>query len=98
MISENQGETWTTLNINKAVVAVAVNPKNEKQITVYSEEQGLIMSSDGGKTWENQGSYAGGIVMHLAYDVQNPSVVYLINQELEIHKTIDAGKTWKKVR
>lgn len=98
LVSQNQGASWTKLSLNKAVVSVAVNPKNEQQIATYSQEQGLVISNDDGKTWGKQGNYAGSMVMHLAYDVQNPSVIYLINQSLEVHKTTDGGKVWKKVR
>jgi photosystem II stability/assembly factor-like uncharacterized protein len=98
LISQNQGDKWTKLNLSNAVVAIAVNPKNEQQIAAYSQEQGLIVSNDGGNTWDKLSGYSGGTVMHLAYDVQNPSTLYLINQNLEIHKTTDNGATWNKVR
>lgn len=98
LVSQNQGTTWTTLSLNKAVVAAAVNPKNEQQIATYSQGEGLMLSDDGGSTWNKLDNYKGSMVMHLAYDVQNPTVIYLVNQELEIHKSIDAGKTWQKVR
>ncbi|MGI9027478.1 MAG: F510_1955 family glycosylhydrolase [Candidatus Saccharimonadales bacterium] len=98
MISQNQGADWSKLSLNKAVVALVVNPKNEQQIVAYSEDQGLVLSNDGGKSWNKLDNYTGSIVMHLAYDVQNPSVIYLINQSLEIYKTTDGGNVWTKVR
>lgn len=97
-VSQDQGANWNKLNLNNTVVAIAVNPKNGQQIAAYSQEQGLVISNDGGKSWAAQGNYAGNMVMHIAYDVQNPSVVYLINKSLELHKTTDNGKVWSKVR
>lgn len=98
LVSQDQGLNWNKLSLNNAVIAIAVNPKNVQQIAAYSQEQGLVISNDGGKTWAKQHNYEGSMVLHIAYDVQNPSVMYLINQSLEIHKTTDNGKTWTKVR
>jgi photosystem II stability/assembly factor-like uncharacterized protein len=98
LVSENRGDSWTKLGLNNSVVAVAVNPKNDQQIVAYSQGQGLALSSDGGKIWSQLATYTGNMVMHLAYDAQNPSTLYLINQNLDIHKTTDNGATWKKVR
>lgn len=98
LVSQNQGANWSKLSLEKTVVALAVNPKNEQQLVAYSENQGLVLSNDGGKTWNKLDGYTGNMVMHLAYDVQNPSTMYLINQSLEINKTTDGGETWKKLR
>ena len=98
LVSQNQGDKWTKLNLSDTVVAVAVNPKNEQQIVAYSQDKGLVVSNDGGNTWEKLSGYTGGTVIQIAYDVQNPSTLYLINQNLEVHKTTDNGATWKKVR
>lgn len=97
-VSQNQGVSWSKLNLSNTVVAAAVNPKNEQQIIAYSQDQGLVLSNDGGSTWNKQVSYSGSAVMQIAYDVQNPATIYLINQNLEVYKTNDGAGTWKKVR
>ena len=81
-----------------AVMSFAINPKNDKEMVAYTQTQGLQRSTDGGSTWSKLDGYGGGMVMHLAYDVQNPAMQYLINQDLEIHKSTDSGETWKKIR
>ena len=97
-LSHNQGNTWSGLNLGGVVTALAVDPTSEQELVAYSDGQGLVLSKDSGSTWKKLSSYSGGMVMHLAYDVQNPTNMYLINQNLEIHKTTDGGETWKKVR
>lgn len=97
-LSHNQGNAWSGLNLGGAVTALAVNPTSEQELVAYSDGQGLVLSKDSGSTWKKLSSYSGGMVMHLAYDVQNPTTMYLINQNLEIHKTTNGGETWKKVR
>lgn len=98
-ISTNRGQSWNKLgSFNGLVTTLAINPKNDQEITAHVEGEGLVQSSDDGGTWKKLNSYSGNMVMHLAYDVQNPAAMYLINQGLEIHKTTDGGATWSKVR
>lgn len=98
-VSQNQGNTWSKLGtINSAVTTFAVNPTNDQEIVAYEQNQGLIRSADAGNSWDKLDSYGGSMAMHLAYDIQKPTTMYLINQDLEIHKTTDGGQTWTKVR
>ncbi len=97
-LSRDQGNTWSGLNLDGAVTAFAVSPTSEQELVAYSDGQGLVLSKDTGTTWKKLGGYSGGMVMHLAYDAQNPTTMYLISQNLEIHKTTDGGETWTKVR
>lgn len=98
-VSQDRGETWTKPGvINSAVTAVAVNPADDQEITAYAQNQGLARSDNGGQSWRLLSGYTGGMVMHLAYDIQKPTTTYLINHALELHKTTDGGATWSKVR
>lgn len=97
--SKDRGQNWSKLGtITEAVVSLAINPKDDKEMIASTQTQGLLHSTDGGTTWNKLAGYTGGTVMHLAYDVQNPATLYLINQELEIYKTTDSGAAWKKLR
>lgn len=98
-ISQNQGNSWSKLGTLKgAVTTIAVNPTNDQKIVAYEQNQGLMHSADTGSSWARLNGYTGSMVMHLAYDIQKPTNMYLINQNLEIHKTTDGGQTWTKVR
>ena len=98
-VSQNRGNEWNKINgINGAITAVAVNPNDSQNIMVYSDNQGLIRSIDGLNTWTALKGYSGNTAMHLTSDTQNPSILYLINQALEIHKTANDGETWTKIR
>lgn len=98
-VSQNQGNTWSKLSaINDAVITIAVNPTSSQEIVAYVHNQGLLRTTDAGQNWSIISGYTGGMVMHLAYDIQKPTTIYLINQSLEVHKTTDGGQTWTKVR
>ena len=75
-------------------------------------ERGLFRSEDGGENWTNvlsAGEYTG--VTDVVMDPKNPDILYaathqrhrnvwaIINcgPETKIHKSIDGGKTWKKL-
>lgn len=97
--SQNRGQSWSKVGaLGGAVTVISVNPNASQEMIAYTQNQGFVQSKDGGNTWDKVGSYNGTLVIQLAYDPQNPSVLYLINQSLEIHKSTDGGETWKKVR
>ncbi len=50
--SLNDGQTWTRLTSTNTVVnAIQVNPRNNREILIGTEYQGVLRSNDGGKTW-----------------------------------------------
>jgi photosystem II stability/assembly factor-like uncharacterized protein len=66
---------------------------------------GLWRSNDGGRTWNNIGLKEGRHIVRILIDPQNPNVVWVAamghlfgpNAERGVFKTMDGGKTWKKV-
>ncbi|PIE02263.1 MAG: glycosyl hydrolase [Acidobacteria bacterium] len=88
---------------NPNVVWVGTGENNCQNNVGYGD--GVYRSQDGGKTWKNMGlkesEHIGGIVIH----PQNSNVVFVAaygpqrasGGERGIYKTIDGGKTWKRV-
>ena len=66
---------------------------------------GVYKSIDGGKTWKNMGLEETYHISRIVIDPVNPDIVYAaaighnftFNEERGIYKTINGGKTWKKV-
>lgn len=97
--SQNRGSDWSKVSsIDGAVTSLAVTSSDGKSVIAFTDKQGLMKSTDAGSTWTNLKGYAGNTVLQIALDRQTPSTLYLINQSLEIYKTIDGGDTWNKVR
>ncbi len=66
---------------------------------------GIYKSIDGGKTWKNMGLEKTGRIGRVIVHPTNPDIVYAAalghtygpQQERGVYKTVDGGKTWKRV-
>ncbi len=66
---------------------------------------GMWRSDDGGRTWQQIGLKDGRHIIRILVHPRNPNIVWAAvighlfgpNEERGIYKTIDAGKTWKRV-
>lgn len=88
---------------NKDIVYVGTGEGNPRNSVSYGD--GVYKSTDGGKTWTNVGLkktfQIGRVIVHPT----NPDIVYVgalgrlygPNEDRGVYKTVDGGKTWKKV-
>jgi len=66
---------------------------------------GIWKSTDGGRTWKNMGLKECRHIVRIVIDPQNPNTVWVAamghlfgpNSERGVFKSIDGGRTWKKV-
>jgi photosystem II stability/assembly factor-like uncharacterized protein len=66
---------------------------------------GIYKSIDGGKTWQHLGLTDTNTIARIVIHPTNPDIVYVaasghewtFNSERGVYKTIDGGKTWKKI-
>lgn len=88
---------------NSNVVWVGTGENNNQNNVIYGD--GIYKSEDGGKTWKNMGLKESEHVTGIVIDLNNSNIVYASaygslrrgNEERGIYKTVDGGKTWKKV-
>lgn len=70
-----------------------------------STGRGVYKSTDGGRTWQFSGLYSAGQIGAVRIHPTNPDIVWLsatgdlfkANSERGVFKTVDGGRTWKKV-
>lgn len=70
-----------------------------------SEGHGMWKSTDGGKTWKHVGLDDTKHITKIIFHPKNPDIVYCTatghlfgsNEERGVFKTIDGGKSWKKI-
>src|SRR5216117_1803597 len=66
---------------------------------------GMWRSDDGGKSWKNVGLKDGRHIIRIVIHPKNPDIVWAAvmghlfgsNEERGVYKTMDGGKTWKRV-
>ncbi|MFA8341945.1 MAG: WD40/YVTN/BNR-like repeat-containing protein [Rhodothermaceae bacterium] len=88
---------------NPNIIWVGTGENNNQNNVIYGD--GIYRSEDGGKSWKNMGLKNSEHVTGIAIDPKNSDIVYaaaygsLRNEggDRGIYKTVDGGKTWKKV-
>ena len=97
-MSTNKGKDWATL-FDGFVSVVAIDPNDSQKLLSFSEKNRLAKSSDGGKTWEKLiESFSGETPLFIAFNKQNPEIVYILTEKNSIYKSSDSGNNWSKIR
>src|SRR3989344_1157601 len=99
LASDNHGENWVVLLTGFAAQDIFINPFNEQEIFVSGSKgklAAIYKSPDRGATWiqvynEPSGESA---VTALAYDLENPQIMYAGLSTGTMLKSADGGDTW----
>ena len=98
LVSTNKGKDWATL-FDGFVSVVSIDPNDSQKLLSFSEKNRLAKSSDGGKTWEKLiESFSGETPLFIAFNKQNPEIVYILTEKNSIYKSSDSGNNWSKIR
>ena len=116
--TDNNGITFTPIFEQAGAISVgdiAIDPQNPEVLWVGTGEannsrtayygDGIYLTKDGGKTWENMGlpnsQHIGRIIVHPTDSktvwVAAEGPLYSNHEECGVYKTTNGGKTWKKV-
>jgi photosystem II stability/assembly factor-like uncharacterized protein len=100
MKSIDQGKNWLVQSSDiGTVTALAIHPQNSKMMLAFSQQRGLLQSTDGGNEWiSGSERFGGDIVLYIAFDQNTPTTVYALSKSNTIYKSTDEGKSWKKIR
>jgi hypothetical protein len=97
--SDDSGGSWEVL-IEAPVTAVRVDTSDPERILAYAaaEGQGVLMSEDGGETWQPVGLVldedAAG---HVAVDPGDPDVIWAGTFGQSLWRTTDGGQNWEQL-
>lgn len=94
--STDAGRSWDVL-LPGLVTAVSYAPGTPERIYAYSLDTGLVMSPDGGRTWEPMNFSAGDedAVSHVVPHPEEPNRFYLATFKARLFKSADGGATWQ---
>ncbi|MEL6916224.1 MAG: glycosyl hydrolase [Bacteroidota bacterium] len=115
--TSNAGTTWNPIfdkETSYSIGSITIDPNNSRTIWVGTGENvggrhvgfgdGVYVSYDAGKTWENKGLKKSEHISKIVVHPQNPNVLWVAAQgplwssgdERGLYKSIDGGGTWKK--
>ena len=97
--SKNGGENWEPIGLlGLGIRTLIQHPKNPELLAVGTEDDGVFISEDYGKTWQQK---INGLTHHtvyaLAFAPQNPAIIYAGTFQGGIFKSIDNGANWQAV-
>lgn len=90
-------ESISRLGVGQNMYAISFDPTNAKRIAAAGWGPGVVVTDDGGKTWEprNTGLPSTEITT-VVFDPDHPNWIYAgVNEEF-VFLSKDAGKTWSK--
>jgi photosystem II stability/assembly factor-like uncharacterized protein len=90
MLSDDDGETWTTRRPPAAVIDLAVDPDDPRRI-VAATERGLGLTEDDGRRWRGLSREVGLVAWPEA------ERLFLVDAGGRVHVSADVGESWSKV-
>lgn len=93
MVSANDGKSWKRVH-EAGLMGLAINPKDPRRILATGP--GILLSRDGGKTWEEALALADG-AGPVAWAPSAPQTAYVVGFDRTLYKTEDGGATWRPI-
>jgi photosystem II stability/assembly factor-like uncharacterized protein len=98
-MSTNAGAGWKLTGLRgKGVRTLRQHPSHSKTFFAGTEDDGLFLSSDGGKTWRQSNAGLTQMTVYtIACDRSNANVIYLGTHGGGVYRSADGGKSWKQM-
>lgn len=97
--STNGGDTWQTQALNGAEIHdIQFSPLDEKCLVCCTENEGIYISKDAGKTWRQiNNGLKSTTIYSIAFDPVNKGTIYCGGFVSGLYKTTDYGEKWVKM-
>lgn len=93
-MSDDQGDSWKLAAFEgETVIAIEIN-RTSGQLIANTSSQGLVLSNDGGKTWDTGNFSTSDTVMYISSSASEPKKSYLVTKSLKIFQSTDSGISW----
>jgi hypothetical protein len=90
LVSPDGGRSWEERTVPEPLVSLAIDPTDPERV-LASGEQGLYVSSDGGRRWRSLAARAGLLAWSSA------GAAYLMTLDGRLDRSADAGASWDRV-
>jgi len=97
-ISSNGGDQWRVAGLKgKGIRFIAQDPGNTARFLVGTEENGINISEDGGKTWYPSNTGLRHLTVYvIAMDPLAPAKIYLGTHGGGVYRSDDGGRSWRQ--
>jgi photosystem II stability/assembly factor-like uncharacterized protein len=93
-MSTDGGATWRTVLANDGEIwAIVADPASPGAVYALGTA-GILVSADGGQTWQLASKAPASYLTTLVPDPQDPKTLYLSTWRSGVFRTSDAGRTW----
>lgn len=89
LVSDDGGRGWQERDTPGPMLDLAIHPRDPSRV-VASTEQGLMTSSDQGRSWQSLGE---GPLVLLTWP--QPQALYLVNGSGQVARSRNQGRSWK---
>ena len=98
-ISKNSGEQFRRVkDFQKMVNSLAQDPGQPERLFLGTEENGLFLSTDRGKTWQPIATkFSQATVYHIFLDPQNPKRIFAATYAHGVLHSGDGGQSWQSL-
>jgi photosystem II stability/assembly factor-like uncharacterized protein len=93
LVSNDVGKSWKPV-LRASLMGLAINPGDPK--TVVATGPGILLSRDGGRTWNEALALADG-AGPVAWSPSDPDVGYSVGFDRMLYRTSDRGQSWQPV-
>jgi len=107
-IAEANWRVEGPLNIGGRINSIAINPEDQNELMIGASSGGVFKTTDGAETWESVGDeFASMAIGSIAYDPQNPEIIYVGTGDPNIsstpktgsgvYRSNDGGESWEMI-
>ncbi len=96
--STDGGGTWTQINTERAITAMALDTQNAGTIYAATSGKGLLKTVDGGDSWIQLGNMLNDKSIKALAVEGTPSVLYAGTPDGDVFRSTDGGVSWTQLR
>ena len=96
--SSDGGANWKMVNAvsDAPVLAIYINPDSKKEMYIYIFKEGILKSTDEGKSWKKAGKgiNENDVIGYIAASPKDRKIIYAATYKTTLYRSDGGGKSW----